>query len=159
MVSKKKLIILSFVAIVLVGSAGLFTYIGTPNGCLLCHEMTPFYDTWEVSAHQEVDCHDCHHQSDIGSYINELVVHIQGVNASEIEIDSSTPLLNEQCIVCHSNLTNKLETPSDISCFSCHDIAHYEHVVKITGDYDCSTCHDDHTMTVKEATCITCHNF
>lgn len=152
---RKKFIILLFV-VVLAASAGSFAYIRTPTGCLTCHEMKPFYDDWKASAHQELDCHECHTE-DIGTYIKDAIRHIQGVNASEIESEPPESPSNQMCLTCHKSLPNRPKEPFEINCLSCHKIYHYEHIIEISGNYDCSTCHDDHTRIVKEETCTSCH--
>lgn len=155
-IGRRKFIILLFAVIIVTASAGSFAYVSTPRGCLTCHEMKPFYDTWKASAHQELECHKCHVQ-DIGAYIKVFIKHLQGVNASEIEAEPPISPSNQQCLACHKSLPSHSEEPSDISCLSCHEIEHYEHIIKISDNYDCSTCHDDHTMTVDEETCESCH--
>jgi hypothetical protein len=152
-----KLILLLFIVIVPVVSAVSFVYISTPNGCLTCHEMKTAYDTWKASTHQELDCHKCH-IADINSYVNDFIKHLQSVNASEIEAEPPASPSNQQCLTCHVSLPSQSDKPSDISCLSCHEINHYEHIIKIPGNYGCSTCHGDHMMTVKEETCNSCHS-
>lgn len=157
-IGKRKLVILLFISVIGVALAGMSLYISTPSGCLTCHEMRPFYDAWISSAHQDVDCHECH-KAGTRFYIRDLIKHIQGVNVTEIEAEPPTSSSNQQCFTCHkSYLPNQPEEPSDISCLNCHDINHYKHIIEISGDYDCSTCHGDHTMNVKEETCKSCHS-
>jgi trimethylamine-N-oxide reductase cytochrome c-type subunit TorC len=157
-IGRKKFLIILIVVVLLVGSAGSYFYISTPTGCTTCHEMKPFYETWISSDHMEVDCHECH-TADIGFYMNDMIKHLQGTDASEIEGNPPTSTSNQQCLVCHVDpLPEKKEGGSKIECFTCHEVSHYKHVLEIPGDYDCSTCHEDHTMIVLEETCRSCHD-
>ncbi len=161
-IGKKKFILLLIGVIVVAGSAGSLAYMSTPEGCVTCHEMTPYYETWQASAHKDEDCHECHTAESplqiIEIFANDLIKHVQSVNASEIEQEPPMSPSNRVCLTCHESLPDHPEEPSDLVCLSCHDINHYEHIAKISSRYDCSTCHDDHTMVVKEETCRSCHN-
>jgi len=161
-IGRKKFVVLLFGVIVVATSAGSLAYLSTPDGCTTCHEMKPFYDAWKASAHQDVDCHKCHTADTplqaVEILANDFIKHIGGVNVSEIEQEPPMSPANEVCLACHKSLPSHSEKSTDITCLSCHDIAHYEHVIKIGENYDCSTCHEDHTMVVKESTCKSCHN-
>ncbi len=125
------LIIVMLICIVGIG-AGSFFYISKPEGCTICHEMQPFYTMWQTSTHRNVDCHSCHETS-IQGLLLEVSSHFQGVSAKEIAAQPAVaPPTNEKCIACHSNILE--QTP------------HNEYLKTITGDYACSTCHNDHTF-------------
>lgn len=146
-----------------------------------CHEMQPYYDSFEVSVHKGIDCHECHKTSkpEIFLFLGEGLQHaewmVEGKSFEEMseEVESRPPAApkSEYCMNCHKGKearipTERISDPT-ISCFKCHPtIEHAKHRVDEYGGYDtpdlkgyeCVTCHDDHdVMNVKEETCTLCH--
>ena len=152
-----------------------------PEGCVMCHEMQPFYDSWEKSTHgAEVieDCHQCHvpHKPEMFIIMEEATHHVvatlEGKSPEEMaeEIEQGPPSSpkNEYCMECHSEHKKPTERIADptISCFKCHTTI--EHTTHKIGEYkghespdysgfECVACHNDHDMDVKEKTCGVCH--
>jgi hypothetical protein len=120
--------------------------------------MAPFYEDWKASAHQDIDCHTCHEYG-LDAKLASFIKHIQGVDASEIEQEPPGSPSDELCMTCHEGLPTSSENIPDITCMNCHEVDHYKHILKISGDYDCSSCHTDHTLIVEEETCLSggCH--
>ena len=67
--TKRKQILISVLAGVIVGVGLLFlyllrahTYVGDdPAACVNCHVMAPYYATWKHSSHgRDATCNDCH---------------------------------------------------------------------------------------------------
>ncbi|MHC1635276.1 MAG: hypothetical protein ACXQTS_01455 [Candidatus Methanospirareceae archaeon] len=155
-----------------------------PEGCRNCHEMIPYYDSLQVSAHKGMDCHECHRYyiPKMFLYMGHALHHLQflqksakeGISLEELakEIEDKPPASpkNEYCMECHGRggapIPADKVSSHDISCFECHyQTSHTGHEIsKYKGyespdysGYECVACHDDHIMEVKEETCKSCH--
>ena len=42
-------------------------YTATPEFCVTCHYMRPYYDAWKTSKHDHVPCVECHYPPGIQS--------------------------------------------------------------------------------------------
>ncbi|HID20565.1 MAG TPA: hypothetical protein EYP28_06495 [Methanophagales archaeon] len=150
-----------------------------PESCASnCHEMEPFLVTLEESAHEGMDCHECHkpHGLEMFMYMGHALHHAEGMMegkefeemAEEIEEKPPASPKNEYCMECHSEHkkpTEKIADPT-IMCFKCHPtIEHTTHRISeyvayespSYAGYECVACHNDHDVDVKEETCKVCH--
>ncbi|NIO79828.1 MAG: hypothetical protein GTN53_04670, partial [Candidatus Aminicenantes bacterium] len=59
-ISKKILIPASILVLVIIFAGGLFLYSSSPSFCNLCHFMSPYYEAWKTSKHNQVACVKCH---------------------------------------------------------------------------------------------------
>lgn len=73
-----------------------------------CHEMEPYYRTWEASQHADVDCVGCHIPPGLWNYaktkifgLRELWVHVTGQVESPIAVTRLIP--DEVCGGCHED--------------------------------------------------------
>ncbi len=91
-----------------------------PKACMNCHVMAPQFATWERSSHARVTvCNDCHvpHNNVFSKYLFKAmdgtrhsfmftfrlepqVIHIH---------DAGTAVVQENCIRCHSSLTQNVQ--------------------------------------------------
>jgi len=113
---------------VLFGFGALTLYVGNatsylsddPKACMNCHVMAPQYATWERGSHARVTvCNDCHvpHNNVFSKYLFKAmdgtrhsfmftfrlepqVIHIH---------DAGTAVVQENCIRCHSSLTQNIQ--------------------------------------------------
>ncbi|MCW7079813.1 MAG: cytochrome c3 family protein [Candidatus Methanospirare jalkutatii] len=160
-----------------------------PESCYqMCHEMKPFYDSFEASVHaKEIkDCHECHESEkpEMFLYAGEMLKHLErqyfeskGIEVEEIEEKPPSSPKREICKEkCHNGVKAKAVSekvaPKGTSCETCHtEITHAEHKI---GEYgkkfrgyespsyegrECVACHNDHSMRVNEDTCLDCHPF
>lgn len=141
-----------------------------PKFCVGCHLMDEAYDKWAVSAHKDVNCHECHHLTFIEQ--NMLLVNLIMKNPKEIEDRHGKVIVPwKYCTQCHwdknehfPNAVNVSNSPmhakhffmAQIECSKCH--GHTPHEFKATSDL-CVSCHPDkgeiHGMEGME--CLGCH--
>ena len=141
--------------------------------CDSCHEMNPYYTTWQASTHKSAECRDCHIppgavpyiETKLGSF-REIYVHLSGNPEAPIAVTREIP--NSSCFRCHDNppadptlptVTFKHETHSGITCISCH--VRLVHRTVTPPEYvdpaamsSCFTCHNG---AIAPNTCSTCH--
>lgn len=166
--------------IVLVGGAFLAaeatksnTFCGTS-----CHEMDPYYRTWQASTHAEFDCVRCHIPPGVWNYaktkffaLREVWVHVTGKVAAPIVV--TRRISNEVCSSCHAN--EQLRGPIALAkftvdfthashaegtmCIDCHARVVHTDVPGVPADppqtmQACFTCHDG---TSQPNECVYCH--
>lgn len=145
---------------------------------LRCHEMTPYYRTWEASAHQDVDCVGCHIPHGVLSYVKtklfglrEVWVHVTDQVEKPIAVTRHIP--NDTCIGCHppeeviapvrlARWTTSFEHRSHVegtSCITCHARLVHPTIegmpnVEARSMEACFTCHDG---TAQPDRCEYCH--
>lgn len=144
--------------------AGSIIVTGQPSFCNSCHIMNPYYKSWLLSGHSEVNCLDCHLQPGFTGYIKGKV------NGLAQAID---------CMVGRVG-TKPNATVKDVSCLrsECHNIkeliadnidyegtkfSHKNHIQEVVGGMliSCGTCHShfegDEHFTINNNVCFTCH--
>src|SRR5450759_2687382 len=91
-------LVIVFVAL-LMGTALGAAHLTSGSGiCQQCHEMQPYYQSWQQSAHKSVECAQCHIPSGtvglllakIGA-LREVYVHIAGEEAMPLQVNSNVP--------------------------------------------------------------------
>jgi len=115
----------------------VFKITGSTGFCKSCHEMKPQFDEIQASKHRSSACVECHLKPGlIGtiqtklSALPELIVHLGGIEAEEIEAKKRVP--NVLCIKCHDyppivylgadlayDLKKHVEA-GDVYCSECH---------------------------------------
>lgn len=146
-----------------------------------CHEMQPFYDSLEVSAHKGVDCHDCHHSheelaEEMFMYMGHATHHAEAMIVDGIleersldeafedlahHIEEKPPASpkSEWCVECHVEHNvemGEIISGVDISCVKCHDgtrASAVEHTEHPVGEYEG---YENPDYTGYE--CVACHN-
>lgn len=168
--------------ILVVGYAGI-QMSESPAFCgNVCHNMKPFYESYENSAHRGIRCGECHNEPGfIGSAkahivgaINESVLYFSGDYGKEpIVCDiSNRSCLREECHkierleeklflyegihFSHKIHSGEFENGITLKCVSCHATDSIVHM-----SLDLSTCYLCHTNGVVEAEepqkCLACH--
>lgn len=174
--------ILSLLALILLGTYNHRKAAADPKFCANCHEMKPSYEAWQTTAHSKVDCLQCH--KDV-SIFNNLYKHVIGVNRTrtmKVTVDDSS------CKSCHSDarvitppqsllVPHTLHLQMGLDCTQCHRTVAHGNIVKtvsnaapgqtgsaLTGDnlFDptripmsgCMTCHNGTKAT---QACNACH--
>ena len=173
-------IVAVLVPVVLIGSAFLAaeatrsnTFCGTK-----CHEMDPYYQTWQASSHSDVDCVKCHIPSGAVNYaktkffaLREVWVHFTNKDLAPIAVTRHIP--NDTCTSCHDSSQMQDAVPlarwttrfrhsgheQVPECIECHaQVVHapiegipYTPPGKMAS---CFTCHDG---TAQPDDCVYCH--
>jgi cytochrome c nitrite reductase small subunit len=153
-VKKDKIVLISAVFAFIAASA-IFIYVlniskvfsyftSDSKACINCHVMNTQYATWQHSSHASVaSCTDCHVPQDgfVGKYIakardgfNHAAAFTFNTYDNAIKIsDNGAKRVQDNCILCHSNLASVIVANSDINhryddesvktgrrCFECH---------------------------------------
>lgn len=115
---------------------GAATFTSTPSFCSTCHEMKPQHITFKYSAHNQIQCIECHGQPGLKNTLKNKadLLHMvyQHFSEPQTSIISSAGVPDKNCEQCHSR--NRLVTA--------------------TGDIIVN--HEGHIE--KEIPCITCHS-
>ncbi len=141
--------------------------------CDTCHEMDPYYTTWQASEHSGAECRDCHIppgtipyiETKLGSF-REIYVHFFGSADAPLAVTREIP--NDSCFRCHddppadptlSTVTfSHAEHAARTYCITCH--VRMVHKALTPGYVDpgtmssCFKCHDGSTAS---NTCSYCH--
>ena len=141
--------------------------------CDTCHEMDPYYTTWQASEHSSAECRDCHIppgtipyiETKLGSF-REIYVHFFGSADAPLAVTREIP--NDSCFRCHddppadptlSTVTfSHAEHAARTYCITCH--VRMVHQALTPGYVDpgtmssCFKCHDGSTA---PNTCSYCH--
>jgi cytochrome c nitrite reductase small subunit len=115
-------------------SYALFT---NPSSCSKCHETEPYVISWEKSAHQNVDCRDCHQtrgpfgRLDISSRgLRDLGIHLKG----DYSFLTKSVYHDSNCINCHlGDFKPEMKAP----------LLPESHAKIIKNGQGCNSCHRD----------------
>jgi nitrate/TMAO reductase-like tetraheme cytochrome c subunit len=167
------LIVVAAVIVVLVVAAFVTAhYTSKSSFCDTCHEMDPYYVSWQASSHGTAECRDCHIPPGPLKYIEtklysfrEVYVHIRGVSDAPLSVTREIP--NDSCFRCHSlpgaidlgTVTFEHTTHDGQNCITCHVRVVHRSVTPPEyqnpgGMSVCLTCHNG---TVAPSACSTCH--
>ena len=176
------LIGVAVIAILVASSFAAAAYTGRTSFCISCHEMQPYYESWQQSQHTEADCAECHIPKGTISFIKtkafafrEVYVHVLGQVKAPLAVTREIP--DSSCTQCHDSLpparpANAASTAGGSStiafdhsqhsepCVDCH--VRFVHTTVTPPAYvdpstmdACFACHDDSTAA---ETCASCHN-
>lgn len=183
----KILIVITLVAIT-IPSLLIYDYTqNNPKFCTTCHLMSHAYETWDQSAMNELNCHECH-ESDMIESLGHVV---EVLTKNPQEVTKITEIDNELCEHCHSS--NKpqwtqvtytaghrihiFEKGDPPACIECHGLVlhvfeaandiceecHFERFTFNTHDQilNCTDCHEFNARLLfpKKEDCIDCHDF
>jgi hypothetical protein len=155
----------------------------TPRFCNICHNMKPYYASWEKSSHNHVTCTDCHFPPGLKNKIkgkftalSMLVNYFTGVYKrnkpwAEISDESCTRSgchvsrtlsgkvnFKKNIIFDHSPHLKKLRRGKKLRCTSCHSQIVQGSHISVT-ETTCFLCHFKHTeedASIKA--CTQCHD-
>ncbi|EGW38958.1 NapC/NirT family cytochrome c [Desulfosporosinus sp. OT] len=116
-----------------------FTYAWytTPSACQKCHEIEPYYISWQKSAHKNTDCRDCHETRGAFHRLDSI---IRGIRDVSIKIKGdyglfTNPIYHDSnCITCHIG-NDKPESKAPFMPES--------HAKIIKNGVGCNNCHRD----------------
>lgn len=70
-------------------------------GCARCHEIAFNYDVWQHSAHQKINCTDCH-ASSLQTNLRRVVAHVRGDVPTQVHLrGEDVYAMLPQCRKCH----------------------------------------------------------
>ncbi len=169
--AKYLLVAVLSVVVLVAASFAAAAYTGRSSFCISCHEMQPYYDSWQQSPHHGIDCAECHILKGRANFVRtkvfalrEVYVHVRGQVKAPLAVTREIP--QSTCTDCHDSLP--APRPGDASfdharhsepCLSCHvrfvhrTVAPPAYVDPATMDA-CFACHDDATA---DKTCALCH--
>jgi cytochrome c nitrite reductase small subunit len=149
-------------------------YTSASSFCDTCHEMNPYYISWQASDHASAQCRDCHIppgaipyiETKLGSF-REIWVHFSGNPDAPLAVTREIP--NASCFRCHSNPPSDPTLPTvsfthakahaSLDCIMCH-VRLVHRTVNPPSYKDpaqMSSCMECHNGTVAPANCSYCH--
>lgn len=163
---KGKILIVTgiLVAILVVSFVG-FEVTSLPIFCSTCHNMKPYYESWKVSSHNEVNCIKCHSDPGLVPYLKtkanglvEVGIYLSG----NLPTNYQTEVSDESCLRegCHSQEKLKEEKVDFRKGIS---FEHETHLETLKGQFRlrCTSCHSqivqDEHISVATSTCFSCH--
>ena len=115
-----------------------FTYAWymTPSACQKCHEVEPYYVSWEKSPHKNLDCRDCH---ETRGPFRRLDTTFRGLKDISVHFSDNYFALRSvyydtNCINCHTG-DYKPETKAPLMPEN--------HAKSIKDGVGCNNCHRD----------------
>ncbi len=159
-----------FLAIAIPVFLGVVVVVGieitsSPQFCSSCHNMKPYYESWKVSSHNEVNCIKCHSDPGLVPYLKtkanglvEVAVYLSG----NLPTNYQTEVSDESCLRegCHSQeklKEGKVDFKKGIS------FEHETHFETVKDDFRlrCTSCHSqivqDEHISIASSTCFSCH--
>jgi cytochrome c nitrite reductase small subunit len=128
--------------------------------CDSCHEMEPYYESWQASTHSSVECRECHIppgalpyiETKLGSF-REIYVHFSSHPDAPLAVTRDIP--NSNCLKCHEpppdpslpTVTFSHDKHSGLNCISCH--VRFVHTTVNPPEY---------VDPAKMSSCLKCHN-
>lgn len=164
LLSRKTILIIIVIAVLIVAGTGvgLLKASEKPDFCAKCHNMEPYYASWNDSnllanGHEQagVTCHDCHQES-LFAKMNEGLKYITG--DYQIPMEKHNFGTKEMCFQCHSSAGtgspkgDTFDTATSKTAFE-EGNPHANH----NGVLDCNECHNMHRQS--EVMCVECHEF
>jgi len=110
-----------------------------PLFCGSCHEVNKYYTSWQTSAHQNVNCLECHQpRGELAKFhakargLNYVFQHFSG----DYTIPTSAVVSDQNCIECH--LGDNKSFPGAAKLANTDKVSHYD---TIKNAQSCSNCH------------------
>jgi hypothetical protein len=159
--SKKILLIMVVMAFVATGS---IIVTGQPGFCNSCHIMNPYYDSWQTSAHSEVNCLDCHLQPGFAGYVKGKINGLAQAVACMVGRVGTKPNATIEELSClRAECHNTDELVSEYIDYNGTNFTHNKHIAQTVDGIkiSCGLCHSrfegDEHFNVNNDVCFTCH--
>ena len=147
-------------------------YTSASSFCDGCHEMEPYYQSWQASTHSSVECRQCHIppgaipyiETKLGSF-REIYVHFSSHPDAPLAVTREIP--NSNCRVCHDpppdptlpTVTFSHDKHSGLDCIGCH--IRFVHTTVNPPEYvdpaKMSSCFECHNGSIAPDNCSYCH--
>ena len=150
-----------FLLLIMVGAAGWYT--SRPQFCNSCHNMEPYYKSWQESSHKDVTCIECHFPPGVGGKVRgkmlglvQLMKYVTGSAGTR----PSAEIPDASCLRSGCHETRLLSGLVDF-----HGIP-FDHTPHLKEGrrgktLHCTSCHNQIVqgthMTVDTRTCYLCH--
>jgi nitrate/TMAO reductase-like tetraheme cytochrome c subunit len=175
-----------FVFLILLSTAAEYT--SRPSFCPTCHYMETFYQSWRTSAHNKVDCVECHFEPGLaGTIKGKLNGLVQIVNYISLSYKKRKPWAEIPDNTCarsgcherqafqdttynfkgvmfnHKHHLQELRRGKTLKCISCHSQIVQGTHIEVTSS-TCFNCHfmkspDPEHNSDKLTNCLTCHDW
>lgn len=149
-------------------------FTGKSSFCANCHEMKPFYKSWQRSTHQKVSCLNCHQEPGSLGFIITKAEGLRNYSLRNLYFGRFRPPLafisNKSCLQCHQNLATKVTVAKSIrvshkeflnafNCSHCHAKVGHERISKKTNEPIMDKCLFCHRRPGEKASsrCNVCH--
>ncbi len=144
---------------------GSAEYTSKPAFCPTCHYMGTFYQSWRTSAHNKIDCVECHFEPGIsGTVRGKLNGLVQIVNYVSMSYKKRKPWAEIPDNTCARSGCHEMQELSDSTYnFKGVQFNHKSHLKEQRRGktLKCISCHSQVVqgshIEVTEATCFTCH--
>lgn len=177
-----------YIVLFLIVLAGAAEYTSRPSFCPTCHYMESFYQSWRVSAHNKVDCVECHFEPGLSGVIkgklNGLVQIVSYVSSTYKKRKPWAEIPDNTCSRsgCHERQAfqdttyefkgvsfnhkhhlQELRRGKTLKCTSCHSQIVQGTHIEVT-ESTCFNCHfkkssDPEHKFAKLSECTTCHDW
>src|SRR5665648_515670 len=104
------LIGVAVVTILVASSFAAAAYTARTSFCISCHEMQPYYESWQQSQHTEADCAECHIPKGAANFaktklfaFREVYVHLPKQVKAPLAVTREIP--DSSCTQCHDSLS------------------------------------------------------
>jgi len=171
------IVVVSVIVVLVVAAFITAHYTSRSSFCDSCHEMDPYYASWQTSSHATAECRDCHIPPGFVAYVKtklfsfrEIWVHISGKPEAPLAVTREIP--NGSCFRCHhyepedipsdvtlGNASFSHETHKGQFCIACHvRVVHRD----VNPPYSrppgaMSSCLECHDGKVAPSRCSICH--
>ncbi len=155
----------TFIIFLLFLTSAAAEYTSRPAFCPTCHYMETFYQSWRTSAHNKVDCVECHFEPGISGTIRGKVNGlVQIVNYISMSYKKRKPWAEIPDNTCARSGCHEMQNIKDsLYNFKGVMFSHKNHLQEQRRGktLKCTSCHSQVVqgshIEVTEATCFTCH--
>lgn len=139
----KKAILGSLIAILALYGLFQIGYVATsrPDFCAKCHEVNKYVTSWQQSAHNNLNCLECHQpRGELGKIhakargLNYVFQHYSG----DYTVPTRAVISDQNCLICH--LGDNKNYPDTVRLKNTDKVNHYE---TIKQSQSCLSCHRD----------------
>jgi hypothetical protein len=154
-----------YIVLFLILVAGAAEYTSRPSFCPTCHYMETFYQSWRISAHNKVDCVECHFEPGIsGTIRGKLNGLVQIVNYISLSYKKRKPWAEIPDNTCARSGCHERQALQDTTYnFKGIQFNHKHHLQELRRGktLKCTSCHSQIVqgshIEVTESTCFNCH--
>ncbi|RPI18482.1 MAG: hypothetical protein EHM58_05355 [Ignavibacteriae bacterium] len=151
--------------LLLIITAAAAEYTSRPSFCPTCHYMETFYQSWRTSAHNKIDCVECHFEPGIsGTVRGKLNGLVQIVNYVSMSYKKRKPWAEIPDNTCARSGCHEKQALQDTTYdFKGIKFNHKNHLADLRRGktLKCTSCHSQIVqgshIEVTEATCFNCH--
>jgi Zn ribbon nucleic-acid-binding protein len=155
----------SVIILLLILTSAAAEYTSRPAFCPTCHYMETFYQSWRTSAHNKVDCVECHFEPGIsGTVRGKINGLVQIVNYISLSYKKRKPWAEIPDNTCARSGCHEMQNIKDsLYNFKGVMFSHKNHLQEQRRGktLKCTSCHSQVVqgshIEVTEATCFTCH--